>query len=109
MSAADSSAHTAVTLRALQGEPLADPQIRDTVLATAHAIAERQGINLVSLTSTPASVTATLAVGRIPAIGFAAELRRLTTRWYTAKFHEPTLWGHAADDIHDPADDWKNR
>ena len=25
------------------------------------------------------------------------ELRRLTTRWYTQKYGESTLWGEAAD------------
>ena len=34
-----------------------------------------------------------LATGRIQAIGFAAELRRLTTAWYAHKFGVGELWG----------------
>ena len=35
---------------------------------------------------------------QIEAVGFAAELRRLTTSWYTHKFGVDTLWGEAPTD-----------
>lgn len=102
MSAADLSA---VTLRALQGQPLADQRVRDMVVATARAIAERQGVRVHDLAVDADRITATLHAGRIEALGFAAELRRLTTRWYTQKFGEKTLWGEPVDE----GEEWKNR
>lgn len=94
---------SAITLRALEGEPLADPSIESMITATAHAIAERQGVAVCSVSTTPEAITVTLGCGRIAAMGFAAELRRLTTSWYTAKFGAATLWGEPGD----PADTWK--
>lgn len=94
---------TTITLRALEGAPLADSKIRGMVEATAHAIAERQGIALLNLRSEDDRIHVSLPVDRIVAIGFAAELRRLTTRWYTQKYGEPTLWGEAVDE----GEEWK--
>src|SRR5262245_25871373 len=74
-----SQSGTVITLRALAGQPLADPHIREMVAATAHAIAERQGVKVIDLRTADDHVTAKLSAGRIEAIGFAAELRRLTT------------------------------
>ncbi len=102
---------TQITLRALQGEPLAQSGVRDMVLATARAIAERQGVEVIDARALGDRITVTLAAGRIEALGFAAELRRLTTNWYTSKYGVHTLWGEAprireqADD--DDADRWK--
>lgn len=84
-----------VTLRALEGTPLQHDSIRDMVEATAHALAERQGVELTHVETTPSSITMTLVAERIVAIGFAAELRRLTTSWYCHKFGVDTLWGEA--------------
>jgi hypothetical protein len=96
---------SAITLRALSGEPLADPHVRDMVVATAHAIAERQGVKVLQLRPAPDHIAVTLNTGRIESLGFAAELRRLTTRWYTQKFHQPTLWGEPIED----GDEWKQK
>lgn len=85
----------AVTLRALEGTPLQHDAIRTMVEATAHALAERQGVTITDLETTTASITITLAAEEIVAIGFAAELRRLTTSWYCHKFGVDTLWGEA--------------
>lgn len=84
---------SAVTLRALAGRPLQDDRIREMVLATARAVAERQGIQVLDIAADDASVTIKLAADRIVALGLAAELRRLTTKWYAGKFGEPALWG----------------
>ncbi len=88
---------TTVTLRALDGRPLADSRTRETVLATARAIAERTGVDLTDLSATDSSVTATLAAPRLAALGFLAELRRLTNAWSIAK-HARDLWPAADHD-----------
>ena len=99
-----------ITLRALEGEPLSDPRIREMVVATAHAIAERQGVEVIDTSATPTSITLRLNVGRIEAIGFAAELRRLTTRWYTQKYGQTTLWGEPPrDEDVGAGEEWKHR
>jgi allophanate hydrolase subunit 1 len=92
------AAMTTVTLRALDGTPLDDTPVRDTVLATAHAIAERQGVAVLDASTTDSTITVTLQAGRIEAIGFAAELRRLTNAWYASKYHQQTLWGDVPKD-----------
>ncbi len=63
------------------------------VVATAEALAERHGLRILDIRTDETSVTATVAADRIVAIGFAAELRRLTSRWYRHKFGVDTLWG----------------
>lgn len=84
---------TTVTLRALAGEPLRDDVVRRMVVATAHAIAERSGVEVRRVDAAPDRVTITLDAGRLGAIGFAAELRRLTSQWYAHKFGGAPLWG----------------
>jgi hypothetical protein len=98
---------TAITLRALDGEPLADAGIKQMIVATAHAIAERQGVTVLGVKTTPSSITVMLQAGRIEALGLAAELRRLTNNWYAAKFNEPTLWGETPEEDPDAGEDWK--
>jgi hypothetical protein len=90
-------AASAITLRALDGEPLAEQAIREMVVSTARAIAERQGVRLRDVHTTADSITATLDAGRIEAVGFAAELRRLTGNWYRHKFGAD-LWGDSPTD-----------
>ncbi len=97
-------ARAAITLKALEGEPLKHERIREMVVATAHAIAERQGIEVLAIGTTSSSITAHLATGRIEAMGFAAELRRLTTSWYRHKYGEVSLWGDAGPD---EGEEWK--
>lgn len=72
-----------------------DPVVRDTVIATAHAIAERTGVTLAAVATDADSITVTLDINKLAAIGFLAELRRLTNAWYEKKFKEGPLWGHA--------------
>lgn len=84
---------TRITLRALEGTPLQHENIRTMVVATAQALAERQGLRILEINADESSVTATVDADRIVAIGFAAELRRLTTSWYRHKFGVDTLWG----------------
>ena len=97
---------TQVTLRALEGQPLERAAVREIVLATARAIAERQGIELVDLRASSGSVRASLLAGQIEAIGFAAELRRITAAWYKGKFGVSELWGRRPqDDVQDDVGD----
>jgi len=100
---------TRITLRALQGTPLDEQPTYRMVRAMAFAIAERHGIDVIDVRTTTSSITTHLRTGRIEALGFAAELRRLTTNWYTDKYGVTTLWGGRAidDDDGDPAEAWK--
>lgn len=80
-----------VTLRAKSGAPLQSTSVAAVVEATAHAIAERTGVTVVTVHIEPDAITATLRAPTIVAIGFAAELRRLTERWYQSKMGT-SLW-----------------
>jgi len=82
-----------VTLRAVSGEPLTDRSTRDTVVASARALAERTGIVLDDLRTTRDSIEVSILADRLTGIGFAAELRRSTNAWYEAKYHDGPLWG----------------
>ncbi len=84
-SAIDPAQTTRLTLRAASGAPLADERARETVIATARAIAERTGVRLIELDTAADSVTITLATHRLGALGFLAELRRLTNAWARAR------------------------
>jgi len=95
-----------VTLRALEGEPLAEPSVRAMVEATAHAIAERNGVPLLDLETTSTSVRLTVGAGRLAAIGFAAELRRITTAWRRHKTGLEHLWGDPGADGDDDSQGW---
>ena len=81
-----------VRLSALEGEPLTDPRVRDTVVATVHAIAERTGIELESAVPEASSLTVTIRADRLAALGFVAELRRVTDAWHRGRTGR-TLWG----------------
>jgi hypothetical protein len=70
-----------------------DPVVRDTVIATAHGIAERTGVTLSALSTDADSITVTLEIDKLAALGFMAELRRLTNAWYDKKFADGPLWG----------------
>ena len=79
-----------ITLHA-QGTPLSDERTRETVLAAAHALAERFGIPIANISTAPDSLTITLETGEAAAVGFAAELRRTTNAWHESKHRQP-LW-----------------
>lgn len=97
-----------ITLRALEGAPLAEDNIRGMVVASANAIAERNGVDLLYLRTKDDSITCTLACSRLAAIGFAAELRRITERWYRQHTGASTLWGElpTGSDIENDEEDW---
>jgi len=89
-------------LRALEGAPLADELVARTVVATAHAIAERTGVTLLGVAHDDASLTVTLDTDRLAGLGFMAEVRRLTNAWYAGKTgadpNAPSLWGDRPDE-----------
>ena len=84
------------------------------VASTARAIAERTGIELVSLDLDETSVEARVATHRLAAIGFAAELRRVTNAWHAGRSKGELLWPVREIDPRDPDDpdrgpeDWRD-
>lgn len=80
-------------LRALHGTPLEDGAARRTVESTARALAEREGIDLLALEVAPDGIAITLDADRIVGLGFVAELRRVTNKWYEDKYRDGPLWG----------------
>jgi hypothetical protein len=86
-----------VRLTALEGEPLRDDRLRDLVVATAHAIAERTGVALTAIDPSPDGVQVTISAGRLAALGFVAELRRVTEAWHRGRTGR-SLWGEPAQD-----------
>lgn len=91
--AAESGEQSTIRLSALSGKPLEDRATRDTVIASARALAERSGIVIDHLSVRGDSIAVTLQSDRITGVGFAAELRRTTNAWYEGKYHDGPLWG----------------
>lgn len=83
---------TSITLRALEGTPLADANIRDLVVATANSIGERNNVTVNAIRTDGESITLELVAPKLIALGFAVELRRVTDRWFRNKTGR-TLWG----------------
>jgi hypothetical protein len=84
---------TTVHLRPRDPVALSDERVRAIVRSTAAAIAERTGVNLRTVRVEPEGVVAVLDADRLAAIGFAAELRRLTERWHEHRTGGDSLWG----------------
>lgn len=85
-------------LSALAGEPLSDPPTRAMVESSARALAEREGLALTHLELGPAHVAGRLNADDVTALGFAAELRRLTNAWYERRYRDGPLWGTAREE-----------
>lgn len=79
-------------LNAASEGSLAHSAVHDMVVASAEGIAERTGVRLVSIEVDDGGVTALVEGDRLMAIGFAAELRRLTGSWYARKHPGQRLW-----------------
>ena len=81
---------SAVTLRVdpsvASTRPFDDERVRESVVASARAIAERTGVELLDVRTSATALTAVLACDRIVAMGFASELRRASERWYRGRF-----------------------
>ena len=90
---------SSITLRALEGTPLEDERVRSIVVSTAWAIGERTGIEVISVEAENDRVEITMLASRLEAIGFVAELRRLTEQWYARKFGDiGHLWGPSPEE-----------
>jgi hypothetical protein len=83
-----------VRLRALFGKPLADDELRATVISAAHALAEREHVVLQDVQTDVTSITLTLHCDKLVALGFLTELRASTNTWYEAKYEAGPLWGN---------------
>lgn len=71
--------------------PLADKRLRETTTAVATSIAERFGVKIVNIRTSDSVIEVELQASKLAAIGFAAELRRVTNRWAETK-NLPHLW-----------------
>jgi len=86
-------ARSTATLRVdpARESPLRDASIRETIMASARALAERIGVRIERIEVDERGLRAVLDAGRLVALGFAAELRRSTEVWHAHK-HGGTLW-----------------
>jgi len=82
-----------VRLTAVHGTPLDEPVVRSSVVAAAKALAERSGVPVYHLQTTEAMIELQLGVGRLEAVGFAAELKAITNTWYQERYRDGPLWG----------------
>lgn len=65
---------------------LDDPRTRDTIIATAHGIAERTGVGLRSVeVDDEGRLRLTIEGPELVALGLAAQLRRDTDRWHRGR------------------------
>lgn len=71
---------------------LSNPTVHDMVIASAEAIAERTGVELLSIEIDGDAVNAIVLGDKLVAMGLAAELRRLTGAWYTRHNPGRHLW-----------------
>jgi D-glycero-D-manno-heptose 1,7-bisphosphate phosphatase len=90
------SPRTAVALRAREAWLLDDEGTARIVRASAESIAERTGVELHGLAIEAGRAVATLGTHRLGALGFAAELRRVTDLWHEGKRDMP-LWIDESD------------
>ncbi|MBL9141874.1 MAG: hypothetical protein JNK53_08410 [Phycisphaerae bacterium] len=80
-----------VMLHTRTPESLADPEVRRNVVAAAHALGERMGVAVLEATAEPSALHLAIEGPTLVATGFAAELRRTTERWHTARYGA-ALW-----------------
>jgi len=76
------------------GHALREGDTARTIIAAAHELAERHGLKVASAIIEDDALVIALEGTSVEAMGLAAELRRLTERWYQAKFGA-SLWGKA--------------
>lgn len=97
----DSHPTSTVTLHSTDpyAHPLADDRVRSTVEAAARGIAERTGITMTHLELTDSSVIATLAIHKLGALAFMAQLRNDTNRWHRSHTGQ-SLWPAPNDPKH---------
>ena len=84
------------TLHAFYPGTLSDIRIRETVIAAAHGIAERTGVELNHIQAEDDFVTVEVKGSLLIAMALLAELRRSTEQWYTSHGDGP-LWKNDSD------------
>ncbi|MFM7799031.1 MAG: D-glycero-alpha-D-manno-heptose-1,7-bisphosphate 7-phosphatase [Planctomycetota bacterium] len=84
-----------VTLHASHEVDLHETRLRTAITAAAEGLAERTGVRLRGLDWNTHGLTATVEGGEIVALGFAAELRRTTDRWWRGHAGSGPLWAGA--------------
>jgi D-glycero-D-manno-heptose 1,7-bisphosphate phosphatase len=85
----------AATLLPRRADILADEDFREAVRSMARGLAERTGIALEEIEIDARGVTVTVAGGPVIALGFAAELRRDSERWWRSHRAAECPWGGA--------------
>ncbi len=68
------------------------------VVASAQALAEREGIALTHVHAADDSLELLLGIDRLAAMAFMLELRRATNAWYEGKYQCGPLWGTSGED-----------
>lgn len=99
----DSEIH-AVRLAFAVDADLEDPGLRETVIAVAHAIAERTGVDLAGLEIDEDGIELSVRAASIVAVGLAAELRRTTDHWHLDR-RGTHLWVSPEEEDRSWADD----
>jgi hypothetical protein len=81
-----------VILRAKRSSPLLDETVHRNVVAAANALAERTGVALIGIDAAGDRLVLDVEGPQLVAIGFAAELRRITNTWHRGRFDGAPLW-----------------
>ncbi len=89
------SERASFSLRAERPALLDDERSASTVRASAEALAERTGIRLLNVSIQGGGLQIELEGSEFVAVGFAAELRRLTNAWHRRHYETP-LWPEPA-------------
>ena len=82
-----------VALHARRSDILLDAVFQETIKSMAQALAQRTGIKLVRIEFETNCVTATVEGGDVIALGFVAELRRDSDRWWREHRGAESPWG----------------
>ena len=89
----DSAVIGSVALHARRSDILSDAVFQETIKSMAQALAQRTGIKLVRIEFETNCVTATVEGGDVIALGFVAELRRDSDRWWREHRGAESPWG----------------
>jgi len=82
-----------IELHARRSDILSDAVFQETIKSMAQALAQRTGIKLVRIEFETNCVTATVEGGDVIALGFVAELRRDSDRWWREHRGAESPWG----------------
>ena len=82
-----------VALHARRSDILSDAVFQETIKSMAQALAQRTGIKLVRIEFETNCVIATVEGGDVIALGFVAELRRDSDRWWREHRGAESPWG----------------